>query len=985
MSRFQKVEWEEMARSEDCKTGLEKIREIRERRRKMRKKQGVGLLIALAAFLLAPAEGQAEILAGKGLPPPVIVIPEKAEMNNYKHAVGEWQEYLPKLCGIAPVKGKKAEAGGFTVYLAELSGGKPSFVPEDAAKALDSNPKEDAFLIRTLGGKRLLILGRTPRALLYGTGYFLDNYLGIKWFYPGKTGESVPRRETLVIPDVIDDLQSPFTDFRIAAYTLHDKKDVPWKPEDMVKWQHRNLVAVLPRAHQYRDYKEVANVELPGGGHRTLCNAVPNRLYEKHPEYFPLIDGERIQCTCSAGAWNSKAKRRWVHRCISNPAVKKRVVDSILKQVRSNPRGTFGISSADVPNSWCQCPECRKLGTYKGKFSVSNLYYTFFKSVTDEVLRQVPEARLWIYIYLDYQTLPDDPDLKFDKRVHAIYYAHGRCIAHRIDDASCEINRPFLQNYRAWSNVFSRVGLCDYYGNSNCDYAPHEYNFAADAAERIRRNDWGEREHITARRFFLNWLFYYVKMKLWWNPRLDAEKLVDSAIRDYYGKAASPMLKFQHMKRDLWKNAPGHAWYPGPDRGAYCLAVADNENTMRGFLEEAAELAKDDPLLSRRVAMEKEAFESSWVKAAEKVRADASGKRVVVPVKRVNAIRIDGVLDEEEWKKAEPVTRFISPYTKNALQESTLVRAVYDDDAWYISIECMNDRAWSPLKAKFTKRDDGRIAAEDDSVELFLCTPGDGIYYQFMVNTLGACCDAKLMDKSFDSRCTVAARVHADRYVVEMKIPVRPLNVAKILPGQPWKLHVWRNIRNLQPPASVDRGGIDGLRPHSDVAFYRPLVPGGKEVVKNGTFAQIGKNGFPEYWKANPERASLVRKDGKNIVRLRGTKLYQIMNLSETGHNVARGLHPCTITVTVRASGKGNLEFYPSTGLSLRGKKFMHKKKGKTVLSPLSEEPGEHIFTFDLAENEAGYIYIGARNADIENISVIKSEKTRGNADEKPE
>ena len=276
---------------------------------KMRKKQEVGLLIALAAFLLAPAEGQAEILAGKGLPPPVIVIPEKAEMNNYKHAVGEWREYLPKLCGIAPTAGKKAETGGFTVFLAELSGGKPSFVPENAAKTLGSNPKEDAFLIRTLGEKQLLILGKTPRALLYGTDYFLDNYLGVKWFYPGTTGEAVPKRERLVIPDVIDDLQSPFTDFRIAAYTIHDKKDVPWKPEDMVRWQHRNLVAVLPRAHQYRSYKEVANVELPGGGHRTLCNAVPNSLYEKHPEYFPLIDGERVRCTCSAGTWNSKAKR----------------------------------------------------------------------------------------------------------------------------------------------------------------------------------------------------------------------------------------------------------------------------------------------------------------------------------------------------------------------------------------------------------------------------------------------------------------------------------------------------------------------------------------------------------------------------------------------------------------------------------------------------------------------------------------------------
>ena len=146
-------------------------------------------------------------------------------------------------------------------------------------------------------------------------------------------------------------------------------------------------------------------------------------------------------------------------------------------------------------------------------------------------------------------------------------------------------------------------------------------------------------------------------------------------------------------------------------------------------------------------------------------------------------------------------------------------------------------------------------------------------------------------------------------------------------------------------------------------------------MIKNGNFAQIGKNGFAEYWKANPERASLVRKDGKNMIRLRGTKLYQIMNLSETGHNAVRALHPCTVTVTVRASGKGNLEFHPSTGLSLRGKKFRHTKKGETVLRPLTEKTEDHVFTFDLAENETGYIYIGARNADIESVSAVKYEK----------
>ena len=82
--------------------------------------------------------------------------------------------------------------------------------------------------------------------------------------------------------------------------------------------------------------------------------------------------------------------------------------------------------------------------------------------------------------------------------------------------------------------------------------------------------------------------------------------------------------------------------------------------------------------------------------------------------------------------------------------------------------------------------------------------------------------------EDFDSGCTVAARVYPDRYVVEIRIPVKPLNVKEILPGQQWKLHVWRNIRNLQSPASVDRGGIDGLRPYGKAA---EKLPADKDAV----------------------------------------------------------------------------------------------------------------------------------------------------------
>ena len=65
-------------------------------------------------------------------------------------------------------------------------------------------------------------------------------------------------------------------------------------------------------------------------------------------------------------------------------------------------------------------------------------------------------------------------------------------------------------------------------------------------------------------------------------------------------------------------------------------------------------------------------------------------------------------------------------------------------------------------------------AAEDDSVELFLCTPGDGIYYHFMINTLGAYCDAKLRDKSFDSGCTEKINDLIDR--IKVQFPFNRLN-----------------------------------------------------------------------------------------------------------------------------------------------------------------------------------------------------------------
>ena len=286
----------------------------------------------------------------------------------------------------------------------------------------------------------------------------------------------------------------------------------------------------------------------------------------------------------------------------------------------------------------------------------------------------------------------------------------------------------------------------------------------------------------------------------------------------------------------------------------------------------------------------------------------------------------------------------------------------------------MNDKAWTKLLAK-EKRNDVSSICDDDSVEIFLGESSTGEYYQFIINTLGKMYDAKMLDSSFNTGSKVAVKVCDDRYIVELAVPVEMTGFKEIRNGQRWKIHVWRNIRNLQAPATVDRGGIDGKRPHS-FPSYRTLTISGKETLKNNNFRLTDKKGSLEAWKVTTKKnfALLQEKNGseiKNTVHLKGCKIYQRMILSDTGHHTLKTNPPCRIQVTISASGKGVLELIPSTGIPGNPRKPFHRN-WKKMTSPLTEKVKEHVFSFDLEEGEEGYIFVGAGNAKIHWVSAVK-------------
>ncbi len=55
-------------------------------------------------------------------------------------------------------------------------------------------------------------------------------------------------------------------------------------------------------------------------------------------------------------------------------------------------------------------------------------------------------------------------------------------------------------------------------------------------------------------------------------------------------------------------------------------------------------------------------------------------------IKRANApIRIDGVLDEEDWKACKSVGDFKFPWHKQGEKEQTVTKLLWDDEYLYVS------------------------------------------------------------------------------------------------------------------------------------------------------------------------------------------------------------------------------------------------------------------------------------------------------------
>ena len=387
------------------------------------------------------------------------------ELNHYIRKISgahvPWQVQAP---AFQRVLGKDPD---FTeITLATLENGK-YLLPEAVKEKLSKAESPQAFYIRT-DGSRILIAGRSPIGVLYGAYTFIEKYLGVRWFHAGPEGEYCPAAGTLSVP-AIDDFESPAIERRMIGAWRGSL--TPWSVDDHNRWNRRNKMqyASPQPAGMSREALDLAlcGDEKPtGGGHVTFEQAVPQKLFAEHPEYFPLQGGKRV---CKARS----------QRCLGNPDVQKMVVDFGVSLAEYNT--LFGVGFHDSTDGWCECAECRKLGTYNGVYKLNTAAHRFAAKMTSEILKRNPGAGgQRILIYSDFRDPLDDPSIRYDGRVKALYCSHQRCYVHPLDDQSGSCNRKYYRELLAWRKHCPNLGIYDYYAYASSPYAPMEYTLARD-------------------------------------------------------------------------------------------------------------------------------------------------------------------------------------------------------------------------------------------------------------------------------------------------------------------------------------------------------------------------------------------------------------------------------------------------------------------------------------------------------------------------
>ncbi len=534
-------------------------------------------IILASALLSLPCS--AVVLVRDGQPEATIVAPAGASAT-VDFAAAELARYIELISGVAlPVVAEGEAVEGVVVQVGP--------VETDQSEAI----------VLHVGDDGVRIGGDGDRGTLFAVYRFLEVALGCRWLALDQ--EFVPTSATVDVP-TMDLTTAPAFDMRTFVARQTEKR-------------------VWGMKIGMNGFFTAEDVETTGGGYYLpaevpMCHAyhlvIPAEEYfDDHPEWFPLVGGQRkpgalhaSQLCVTANGLADEFARRVIEMFDADPD---------LKVMSISPNDGYG---------WCECEECSALDerlcgsrtTQQGlsgerAFRGDRVFW-FANEVAGRVAKVHPDKLLLVLAYVNYAERPDTIVPASNVVPWLCHYAPAD-YSRPIADPTSEPNAQFNSLLVPWAESAPHLLFYAYVSKSMWWRLPRPvmHTFAADVKH---LHDLGIRRYYCQSTLYdwpLDGPLYYVIAKLLWDPSQDPDAIAADWVQHMFGPAAADMSTFYAAVEDSIRES-GQSFSDNPPRHVPGLYSHEDLARAKGHIEAALISAADDEVALERVQQVEEIF-----------------------------------------------------------------------------------------------------------------------------------------------------------------------------------------------------------------------------------------------------------------------------------------------------------------------------------------------------------------------------------------
>jgi hypothetical protein len=504
-----------------------------------------------------------------------IVIDPKASESE-KWAAVELQYWLKEITGAElPVREiEETYSGpriiiGYNNLIKKKTGAEPPSKSDESFRYFSSGPD-------------ICIYGGSMRGTMYGVMSYLENELGCRWYTSSVS--VIPKRDEIIFSS-FDHSESP--GIRVRNDFYFEAFDPVWCARNKMNGAMGSTKDTLNSEEKWAETrKQPGGIESYWAVHTFYPLVPPEEFFDRHPEYYSLI--------------NNKRTYHEAQLCLTNSDVLRIVTERIKKIMRNNPDYLiYDVSQNDWDNP-CQCDKCQAIVQREG--SESGVVLWFVNKVAEAVEKEFPDKYIGTLAYK--YTRKPCKTINARKNVVVRLCSIECCFSHDIK--SCPRNEAFLSDLKGWSAIAPNLYIWDYVVYFQHYLMPYPNIRVLQPNIRAFRENNAigimEQAAYQSRGGEFAELRSYVISRLLWNPDCDVENVIDDFVYGYYGRAGKNVRQYFDL---LYSGITPETHMHIESHNYKRLTAQDNmfsdefvDKSCRIF-EEAAKVADNDEILHR--------------------------------------------------------------------------------------------------------------------------------------------------------------------------------------------------------------------------------------------------------------------------------------------------------------------------------------------------------------------------------------------------